>query len=191
MLRSWYLRWQFTITFANKSPIVPPGRNGDVWQKRRRDDRDGEFGAGANPGQVSILYPTISTKCLQALTLTINTNLGSNTNTNTNTAKFEILWLHVFSSKFLISSLSYQITFFRPVSFGTIEHLVLENFSPFLKFTWVWDFFEAGAGGQWMMRPCTNYTRTLMHKNISTYCNNTLKSTSAAYVVSLGDSTWG
>ena len=31
------------------------------------------------------------------------------------------------------------------VSFGTIDHLVLDKFSPFSKFTWVWDFFESGA----------------------------------------------
>ena len=51
--------------------IVRPDGN-SVQQKRR--DRDGEFGAGANCLMVSGDYPTISNKCLRALTLIEDTN---------------------------------------------------------------------------------------------------------------------
>ena len=57
-----------------KTKPDPPPRNGCVWQKRTQRDRDGEFGAAVKPSQGTIVYPTISTKCPQALTLTENTH---------------------------------------------------------------------------------------------------------------------
>ena len=67
------LSWQFTMFFNETKPDPPP-RNGCVWQKRTQRDRDGEFGAAVKPSQGTIVYPTISTKCPQALTLTVNTH---------------------------------------------------------------------------------------------------------------------
>ena len=67
------LSWQFTMFFNETKPDPPP-RNGCVWQKRTQRDRDGEFGAAVKPSQGTIVYPTISTKCPQALTLTVNTD---------------------------------------------------------------------------------------------------------------------
>ena len=68
------LSWQFTMFFNETKPDPPP-RNGCVWQKRTQRDRDGEFGAAVKPSQGTIVYPTISTKCPQALTLTVNTHV--------------------------------------------------------------------------------------------------------------------
>ena len=67
------LSWQFTMFFNETKPDPPP-RNGCVWQKRTQRDRDGEFGAAVKPSQGTIVYPTISTKCPQVLTLTVNTD---------------------------------------------------------------------------------------------------------------------
>ena len=68
-----------TVSNKRPPPIVRPARNG-MFDKKGDGTIVTENLAGANPGQVSrIVYPTISTKCLQALALTKN----SNTNTNT------------------------------------------------------------------------------------------------------------
>ena len=62
------------VIAINKTKPDPPPRNGCVWQKRTQRDRDGEFGAAVKPSQGTIVYPTISTKCPQALMLTVNTH---------------------------------------------------------------------------------------------------------------------
>ena len=59
-----------TVSNKRPPPIVRPARNG-MFDKKGDGTIVTENLAGANPGQVSrIVYPTISTKCLQALTLT-------------------------------------------------------------------------------------------------------------------------
>ena len=176
-----------------------------------------------------MVYPTISTKCLQALTLTVNTNIARGTtdpgcrvynlNNFSDWNQFDIrTWTwsnglqpwtgptsssagadadskykykysqarrfkskpegptrllmssnrdssskfkHNYSSvndnliiliysnmKHVNLNLKFHLCHIVPnssVSFGTIDHLVLDKFSPFSKFTWVWDFFESGA----------------------------------------------
>ena len=68
-----------TVSNKRPPPIVRPARNG-MFDKKGDGTIVTENLAGANPGQVSrIVYPTISTKCLQALTLTVNTNIARGT----------------------------------------------------------------------------------------------------------------